>query len=1381
MQGDPLFQHRIEIVKGLVFVGVTSYLLYWTLKGWRASFNNGGMTRYGDITPPKTARLIVLFILLALLVPLLGLALVRIASLPERMLWLSVGAFFVIVVLSVLLLQFWYQQQCTYRFAQEAHSAAALAESEARFRALFNQAAVGVAQVNTLTGEFVRVNRKYCAIVGYSPDEMMTMTCQAITDPADLPTDLSHIDALKTGALREFSIEKRYIHKNGQAVWVELTVSPMWEPDGDPDYHIAVVHDISGRKRMEEERQESQQFFRKIVSRLPGVVYQFCLRPDGGSCFPFASEAIRDIYRVSPEAVRDDASLVFAILHPDDYDGIVASIDASARDLTPWRYEYRVKFDDGMVRWLFGNALPQREADGSVLWHGFITDITERKDIEAKIRRMTNLYAALSQCNQAIVRCATETELFPQICRDAVQFGGMKMAWIGLVDPDSHWVRPAASFGDGVDYLDDIRISTDADSPFGQGPTGIALREDQPYWCQDFMHDPSTGPWHEQGRRYGWAASASLPLHRNGVVIGAFTMYSDVLNAFDDAERTLLLEMVMDIDYALNTFVQEAARRQMEAALCESEAFNVSVLDSLVQHIAVLDSDGVIVAVNKAWRQFAEDNGAPAGSLDSRGINYISVCENAPHTIFGEEAAAARQGILAVLAGTLHTFSLEYPCHSPGERRWFVMQVSPLQGARRGAVIAHENITARKLAEESLKESEARFRVVFEQAAVGVAQVETASSRCIRINQKYCNILGYTREEMQGMAFIELTHPDDVAMDRRYKEQLNAGAISEFTMEKRYFCKDGGIKWVSLTVSPMWAAGALPDYHIAIVFDITERRQAETQLKLTAKVFEQSGEGFIITDADRNIIKVNRAFTKITGYGEDEIRGMQPSLLGSGLHDEEFYQNLWGSIREQGHWQGEIWNRRKNGDVYPELLSISAVSDELGQVSHYVGVFTDMSQLRATENRLEYLAQHDSLTRLPNRLLLLYRLKHAIDLALREGKQMALMMLDLDHFKNINDSFGHIAGDELLQQVAERLTARLRKVDTVARLGGDEFTVFLEDINEPEDVARLAKSIIEDLSEPYQLSQWGDVRIGVSVGISLYPQQADTPEMLLQQADTALYLAKSQGRGRYAYFSDELTVAARMRIDLEARLRRAIVQHELCVYYQPQVDIASGLIVGAEALVRWQDPLEGLIPPARFIPLAEETGLIIAVGEWVLRETCRQGRQWLDEGYAPLVLAVNVSPHQFIQSDVGELVSTVLAETGFPACYLELELTESGLMDREEESVMRLNELRAQGVRLAIDDFGTGYSSLAYLKRFPLDVLKIDKSFIDDIPHDKDDMEIASSIIAMGHILGFKVLAEGVETAAQLDFLQGKGCDLYQGYLKSKPLPAANFVQLLRE
>jgi|GEM_PF-525789 len=440
------------------------------------------------------------------------------------------------------------------------------------------------------------------------------------------------------------------------------------------------------------------------------------------------------------------------------------------------------------------------------------------------------------------------------------------------------------------------------------------------------------------------------------------------------------------------------------------------------------------------------------------------------------------------------------------------------------------------------------------------------------------------------------------------------------------------------------------------------------------------------------------------------------------------------------------------------------------------------------QDELNYLATQDSLTQLPNRRFLLERLKHSIDVERRDGKQLALLMLDLDRFKAVNDSLGHAAGDELLQQVAGRIQKRLRDVDMVARLGGDEFIVLLEDIAHSEDAARVAKEIVAELSRPFHLPGCNEaghepgreVQIGASIGISLYPQHGDNPELLMEQADTAMYEAKQAGRGCFAYFSEELTIAVRKRIALEDRLRRGIEQQELRVFYQPQIDIASGRIVGAEALVRWQCPTEGLIAPINFIPIAEETGLIIAIGEWVLRETCRQGQCWMADGFLPLTLAVNVSTQQFRRCDINALVAGVLAETGFPSGQLELEMTESGLMDNQDKAVEVLNNLRAQGIRLAIDDFGTGYSSLAYLKRFPLDVLKIDKSFIDDIPHLQDDMEITATIIAMGHILGFKVMAEGVETQEQLDFLRNKGCDAYQGYFASKPVAAEKFAELLR-
>lgn len=558
-----------------------------------------------------------------------------------------------------------------------------------------------------------------------------------------------------------------------------------------------------------------------------------------------------------------------------------------------------------------------------------------------------------------------------------------------------------------------------------------------------------------------------------------------------------------------------------------------------------------------------------------------------------------------------------------------------------------------------------------------------------------------------------------------------------------------------------------------------ERRRAEERWRHAAAVFENTHEGVMITDSELRIHTVNRAFTDITGYGETEILGKKPSHLSSNRHNGDFYAELWASVSRTGHWQGEIWNQRKNGEIYPELLNISAIEVENGRVTGYIGVFSDISDLKASEAKMEFLAHHDPLTQLPNRLVLFSRLEHGIAVAKREHKQLALLMLDLDRFKDINDSFGHLTGDKLLQQAAMRLTRHLREADTVTRLGGDEFTVLLENITRPEDAARVANILIAALSEPWQLANGIEARIGVSVGISLFPDHGGSAGELLQHADAALYQAKADGRGCFKYFSEELTVAARERIVLESRLRHALADHAFRLYYQPQVDIGSGLIIGAEALLRWQDPQYGLIPPERFIPIAESTGLIGAISEWVLKECCAQGMRWIEAGLPALTLAVNISPHQFSHNGLVEMVSRILSASGFPAMRLELELTESALMTREKQAVETLNRLRNLGVRLAIDDFGTGYSSLAYLKRFPLDVLKIDKSFVDDIPNSQDDKEIAATIIAMAHTLRFKVLAEGVETQAQLAFLQDRGCDAYQGYWKSPPLPADEFTVLL--
>jgi len=697
-----------------------------------------------------------------------------------------------------------------------------------------------------------------------------------------------------------------------------------------------------------------------------------------------------------------------------------------------------------------------------------------------------------------------------------------------------------------------------------------------------------------------------------------------------------------------------------------------------------------------------------------------------------------------------------------------------------------KEVVERQKAEQASQDALDRLQKIASQVPGLVFQFQLfpdGSSRIPYANEAIRSLYRVSPEEVSEDAtkVLAALHPDDLE-NFKTSFKVSARDLTPWRQEYRLKFDDAPVCWLFGNALPQRQADGSVLWH-GFITDITKHKQTEVDLRIAATAFELQ-DAMLVTDANNVILKVNQAFTRITGYSADEVIGKTPNLLSSGQHDKTFYSSMWESINRTDAWQGEIWNRRKNGEMFPEWLIITAVKepDEKNEhVNNYVASFSDITSRKAAEEEIKQLAFYDPLTQLPNRRLLQERLKHSIDVERRVGKRLALLMLDLDRFKAVNDSLGHLAGDELLQQVAVRISARLRDVDMVARLGGDEFVVLLEDIAHAEDAARVAAEIIFVLGKPFQLTQSNDVQIGASIGISLYPEHGASYEMLMDHADAALYQAKDQGRGCYAYFSEDQTLAARERIALETRLRRAIEQGELRVFYQPQVDIESGRIVGAEALVRWQDPIEGLIPPLRFIPIAEETGLILEIGAWVLRETCRQGRLWLDAGLPPLTLAVNVSPQQFRRGDISALVATTLNETGFPAEYLELEMTESGLMENQDNVMALLNKLRSQGIRLAIDDFGTGFSSLAYLKHFPLDVLKIDKSFIDDIPNLQDDMEIAATIIAMGHILGFKVLAEGVETPEQLAFLREKKCDSYQGYIKSPPVPAKAFALLLRE
>ncbi len=694
------------------------------------------------------------------------------------------------------------------------------------------------------------------------------------------------------------------------------------------------------------------------------------------------------------------------------------------------------------------------------------------------------------------------------------------------------------------------------------------------------------------------------------------------------------------------------------------------------------------------------------------------------------------------------------------------------------------DISERRRAEEALRASEERVRLLFESVAEGIVGVDL-HGRCTFVNPAAVQLLGcrdasaLIGRHLHGL--IHHTAADGTPCDEqtcRVYRAFREGAA--FQVDNEIFWRaDGSYFDVEYRSHPIVQKGRIIG-SVATFSNITERKHAEEKLRQSSIVFASTKEAIMVTDAERNIVMVNDAFTTITGYEAHEAVGKTPCLHQSGRHDQAFYQEIWAALQDAGHWQGEIWNRRKNGEVYPAWENISAVRDEQGQLSNYISVFSDISMIKQAEERLNRLAHHDALTGLPNRLLFTASLEQALTRAKRHQETVALLFLDLDRFKLINDTLGHAAGDRLLQTVARRLKHSVRAEDLVARLGGDEFTIVLEEISQAEDAALLAQKIIGAVAEPMELDG-RDVVVSASVGISLYPRDADNAGDLAKAADAAMYRAKTRGRDTYQFYTAELTAQALEHLSLEAGLRQALTRGEFALHYQPQIEVKTGRILGVEALLRWQHPDLGTMLPEQFIGIAEESHLIDALGNWVLRQACAQARIWRDAGLPAVRIAINLSGRQIMYDHLLQTVEDTFEQNGLTPgdLLLELEITES-VLQSGEHAVETLRRLRHLGIRIAIDDFGTGYSSLSHLKHLPIDTLKIDRLFMRNIPHDTDNQAITAAIISMGHSLGLNVVAEGVETEAQLDFLDAHGCDEAQGYLISPAVEAERIVALLR-
>ncbi|MFG6488583.1 putative bifunctional diguanylate cyclase/phosphodiesterase [Roseateles sp. BYS78W] len=644
------------------------------------------------------------------------------------------------------------------------------------------------------------------------------------------------------------------------------------------------------------------------------------------------------------------------------------------------------------------------------------------------------------------------------------------------------------------------------------------------------------------------------------------------------------------------------------------------------------------------------------------------------------------------------------------------------------------------------------------------------------VNQAACDALGQPAEAVLGQrfgAFFPARDRERIAALNAEVLQAGRAVSSEGEMSTAH-----GRRWFLSTLGPLREPDGGISGVFGVVHDITERRRQEDRQRLWAKAFESTRDGVIICDARSRIESVNRAFSEITGYEPEDAVGQTPALLHSGRHEPAFYRELWANVVARGHWRGEIWNRRKNGEIYPEWLTISAVRDDAGAVTNYVGVFTDITRVKRDEAELQRLANYDPLTELPNRRLLNTRLEQALARTRRHGGHTALLYIDLDGFKTVNDSLGHPAGDELLTCVAQRFKARLRAGDTLGRLGGDEFLVIVEALNDPQEAALLAQDLLLAVARPVALAGGHEVYVTASIGISLFPDDGcSDATAMMRDADAALYRAKEQGRNRYCFYTNDLNRQAVDKLEIEVALSHALKRGELLLHYQPKVCTVSGRIAGAEALLRWKRGGE-LVLPGRFISIAEQSSLILDIGAWVIDEVCAQQARWRDQGLDMPQVAVNVAARQFAAGNLDAVLGDALSRHGVPPSCLELELTESMLIERPAEGVAMLRRLKDLGVTLSLDDFGTGYSSLAYLRQFPIDALKIDKSFVDHIEAGPDGSAIVDAVISLAHRLGLGVVAEGVETPGQQAHLIAQGCDMLQGFGLARPLPVAEFEAL---
>ncbi|NVJ92073.1 MAG: EAL domain-containing protein [Methylocystaceae bacterium] len=808
---------------------------------------------------------------------------------------------------------------------------------------------------------------------------------------------------------------------------------------------------------------------------------------------------------------------------------------------------------------------------------------------------------------------------------------------------------------------------------------------------------------------------------------------------------------------------ESAHRRNIESILKTNDARWHHIVDNLPVALFSIDNTGMFTLGEGKGLQ---PLGLKAGTVEGNSVfeifaDYPDLINMMRETLEGEE----RSGVFQI------------------NRHWFDMRFSPVRttdGIYDGVLCVAIDVSSEHNVRERLDKVNMHLRGLMANVPTGVAFVRGGTIQwCSRYLEE---LFGYSDGSLKGRS-PEILY-DTVEEYSQIEEAAREALRRKKTYESKVLFRRNDTTRFKGQISGRLVDQSTPKAGTMwVVQDLTHFIEEEKERRLSQTVFDNVVEGVMVTNTENEIVFVNKAFVSITGYQENEVIGNTPDILGSGRHSLEFFSNMHDEVTKSGEWEGEVWNRRKNGEIYLQWLNVSCLRNEDGSIYEYVSVFNDITTHRKTQEMLSYQSNYDQLTGLPNRHLLADRFSQAAAQANRENKAFSLVYMDLDNFKYLNESLGHTAGDHIIKIIAERIDNNLRSVDTVARIGGDEFIILLVGAGDEQDASRAVAHLSMSIADPITIGDQENLLISASCGVALFPKDGESLSELSRKADAALYRAKETERGMFMFFTEDMDVRAQERMQLETRLRKAISLDELHLYYQPKVDIITGEVYGAEALIRWINPELGMIGPDKFIPIAEETGLIVPIGEWVFKEACRQIKDWLNRGVPIHNVAVNLSGRQFTKPDLAHDIITIIHESGIDPSMLEIEITESFIASSESGIVEALNILSGNGIKLSVDDFGTGYSSLNYLHRFPLDIMKIDRSFIMGIGEAGQSQDItenlAKAVIAIAKSMNLKIVGEGVETEAQLDFLRKNGCDLMQGYYFSKPLPADEFEALL--